>query len=513
MSENIVIISDFHLGSGNDKGVYGTAPNDQLIDHIGIDKLHILKRALEKRYRNDKIDLLVFLGDYATGRDSREEKQKSYSEFLTFLEDLESVTDIFRYPDHIQDHIIVLPGNHDIQRMQQDVLKDFKFSFSKYINPFRKSSGGVCRLGAPVFVYDDLKMLVACVSTVNHSSTVVTEIPKVIELVENIKNGDAKSKEDALSYLRSQQVKDIPTVDFKTHDNFVQICNEINEADEYKEYRKIVVSHHPLISGIEHSLALKEYHNTIGGFKLLEAALNYGYNYFLHGHIHDFSCIELIDHSRDQSIPAFHVGVPDFIISSREEEPKIVELNLTDDNKDTIRLLRIDAITQGFKEDKFIMPNGTLGDNGLAAGDFTLVDYEIEQLIKDSVIMKNADSSRIEAASYDCALSPCYKRASSSYMWEDALLEPETEGAACIILQPNETVLIYTEEEFDVPQDMLLHASPISSWARKGLRVEISHFVDPGFRGVFCFPVTNITDHELSINSYDPIMSIEFVRL
>ncbi len=46
-----------------------------------------------------KIDLLVFLGDYATGRDDDEANEKSYDDFLTFLSALMKVQ-ILRYPEH-----------------------------------------------------------------------------------------------------------------------------------------------------------------------------------------------------------------------------------------------------------------------------------------------------------------------------------------------------------------------------------------------------------------------------
>lgn len=58
-----------------------------------------------------------------------------------------------------------------------------------------------------------------------------------------------------------------------------------------------------------------------------------------------------------------------------------------------------------------------------------------------------------------------------------------------------------------------MHASPISSWLRRGISLKMSHFVDPGFKGKFCFPITNESEETIKISSRDPIMSVEIVRL
>ena len=60
---------------------------------------------------------------------------------------------------------------------------------------------------------------------------------------------------------------------------------------------------------------------------------------------------------------------------------------------------------------------------------------------------------------------------------------------------------------------MVLHASPISSWLRNGIRVDLSYLVDPGFKGKFSFPVTNESNNTVYINSREPIVSVEFIKL
>lgn len=514
MERNLVIISDIHLGSYDSKGVYGSSPSKKLRSDVEINKLEVLKKALNNRYKNKKIDLLIFVGDYITGPDDPDGKSESMNVFRSFLTEIEELSNLFRNSKHIRDQIIIVPGNHDVERGVEKPLEKFQDKFYGYITPFRTKSGdGVCRLGAPLFVYEEEKLLVACISTVNHASTETDRIPQLLKAVEAKKDG-SKEWDDLIKYLKEQQIKDIPAVDTKIEEEFKQLSDKLfEERPDCADYKKIVVSHHPLISGLEQGKTIKEYSSTIGGRRFQSVAAQKGYSYFLNGHVHKFVCAELLDHTKPPAHSSIHISVPEFTLDEDESDLKIVELTLTDDGDDKIRLLKTDSYSKGFKEVCLITPG--MISHGEAGTQSILVDFEIEQLIKEGTVIQNADSSRIEAASYDCALGTAYKRAASdgSYKWEDYVLQPSGNGAAKITLDPGKTILIYTEEIFDIPDDMVLHASPISTWARKGLRVELSYFVDPGFRGPFCFPVTNISSEPLPISSADPIMSVEFVRL
>lgn len=150
-------------------------------------------------------------------------------------------------------------------------------------------------------------------------------------------------------------------------------------------------------------------------------------------------------------------------------------------------------------------------------GDRILVDYEIAEIIKENEIVRYGDLRNVESASYDCALGYQYKKGSARFCnWAEIDLreiEPGQNGPGGITLKPNETALIFSHEEFNIPKDMVLHASPISSWLRKGIRFDISFFVDPGFSGRFAIPVTNESEKEVTIDAQKPIISLEFVKL
>lgn len=177
--------------------------------------------------------------------------------------------------------------------------------------------------------------------------------------------------------------------------------------------------------------------------------------------------------------------------------------------------LKLDSIARKFKKTRNFSNEET--DTVIYQGDKILVDKEISQIIIENKIVKNGDLSNVEAASYDCALGYEYKRGDKRYCdWSkiDAeQLQENPESPSRIEIQPGETILIYTYEEFDIPNDMVLHASPISTWLRRGIRVSLSCFIDPGFKGKFCFPVTNESEEMVEINSREPIVSVEFIKL
>lgn len=515
----ILCISDLHLGASDTKGLYGKAPNETTQHNLEKDKLSFLMKTLKKIATNDKIDFIFFSGDYLTGWDSQEEKKKATKQFKKFLEEIERSSEIFTNSDHIVQRIVIVPGNHDMARTDDvmgkeiDGLESFKNTFEKYLHPFSIRSGKVAQY-APLFVFEELKLAIYCISTVDNAATKNDLIWNTIDYLKKISPDTLR--DNLLKELEDLKFCDIPAVSNDTLDTFVQSNSDIKQqVKNFDDYRKIFISHHPLLSGTEKGVTIKVYPNTIGGYELLDAASQLGYSLFIHGHTHEFSCLELRDRSIKERPSILQIGIPDFQFD--HTDLKIVKLELGEDQEGIrIKSLYLDYVTQDFKENRYIIAGNDLANaRCLVEAEGVLVDSEIEQIINQGIIIRNANSARIEAASYDCALGKGYKRAKEQtlFEWTNEILKPSLEGPAKIELKPKETVLIYTEEEFDIPANMILHASPISSWARRGLRVDISYFVDPGFRGSFCFPVTNMGTTSLEINSKDPIMSIEFIKL
>lgn len=508
----ILCLSDIHFMESEKSYVYGEKFSEKLIRSVGIDKLDVLFAAIEEM---GPIDLLVFCGDYIVGKNDKEEKRKSINKFIDFLERVENSTNIFRREiRHTCDRILIVPGNHDINRDESDILDDFNRKLNKYLTPFE--SKGRRQKYAPVFIFNKLKLIVACESTVNNSATINEEVNDVLMKIDKL-GGDNDLKEYVKSILDKYMLFDIPSITESIRRDFIEANIMIEKEKKYEDYIKIMVCHHPLLDGIETANTIKQYKGTVGGYSFMKSAVNFGYRLFIHGHIHESSCIEVIDHNMENSIPIIQMGVPMMEIESDKCGAVLIDTDVVDDNifPFTSALLKLDTISRKFKQVRMLNNEDHKKINNY--GDKILIDKEISQLIKDNIIIKNGDLRNVEAASYDCALGYEFKRGKTKYCnWDDVNVEylkacPDKPGF--IEIEPNETILIFTYEEFNIPNDMVLHASPISSWLRKGIRVDLSFLVDPGFKGKFSFPVTNESSESIYINSRDPIVSVEFIKL
>lgn len=518
----ILCISDIHLGSSDNLGIYAAPTGAQdVVQAVGYDKTKELINNI-KALQN-KIDLIAFCGDYVTGKDSSGVRSVNYDKFSSLLSALEKeYDDIFSKDMNIpiQHRILILPGNHDIDRDAKIApLNDFKNVTRGYLTPYNQATNGVCEF-APVFIFDELKLIIACMSTVESSATKNTKVSELLELIESESLSDNFKKEIS-NYLKGKLKTDYASIHDNDRTHFIRQCEKISKIEKYNCYKKILITHHPLINGIQNIIVGKENHETLGGSKLLMSAAEYGFLLFIHGHSHNFSCFEFCEriNYNDNNIHRFmQIGVPECRYDDDKNGVICIDMSGDDINID---LLKLNDRRKAFTNPKSNPPfmKKTYSENFMHG---ILTDKEIERLIREAKIVKNGDISGVEAASYDCRLGYTYKRHSTEKCgdfpnWES--ISPEKLEAredalpAQIVLEPGETALIFTFEEFDIPTDMVLHASPISSWVRRGLRVDISFFVDPGFEGPFCFPVTNITSKPLSISSKEPIMSVEFVQL
>lgn len=508
----ILCLSDIHFTKSEKSCVYGEKFSEELSDSVGVNKLDILFSAMEEI---GPIDLLIFCGDYIVGKNDKEEKRKSINTFMGFLDRVENSPNIFRSEiNHTCERILVVPGNHDVNRDESDILDDFNKKLNRYLTP--SETKGRRQKYAPVFIFDELKLIVACESTVNNSATINTEIKNVLTNIDKLK-GDNDLKEHIKSVLDKYTLFDIPSITESIKKDFIETNIRIEKDKKYEDYIKIMVCHHPLLDGIETANTIKKYKSTVGGYSFMKSAVNFGYRLFVHGHIHESSCIEIVDHNMENRIPIIQMGIPMMEMDSDKCGAVLVDTGTVDGNSFpfTNIFLRLDTVSRKFKHTRILNNEESRQINYY--GDKILVDKEISQIIKDNTIVKNGDLRNVEAASYDCALGYEFKRGETKYCnWSEVNVEHLkacSDTPSSIELKPNETILIFTYEEFDIPNDMVLHASPISSWLRKGIRVDLSCLVDPGFKGKFSFPVTNESNETIYINSREPIVSVEFIKL
>lgn len=508
----ILCISDIHFSDSKSSSVYGDSPSEKLTHSLDDNPLQLLFEAIEGI---GPVDLLIFCGDYIVGGDSLEKKDKAMNAFLEFLHRLEHSDKVFKTNTILAwQHILVIPGNHDINRKEEDIFDKFKEKLKNYMTPF--SDNKKDQEYAPIFKFDDLKLIVACESTVDNSATINTGIKQAYTELDKL-DGEECLKENIKKVLKKYELFDIPSITEETKKKFVDSCKEIEKSGKYDGYIKIMVTHHPLLDGMEMGNTVKEYKSTIGGYSFMQSAVCYGYRLFIHGHIHESSCLEIVDHNTESKTPVIQLGVPMMKINDDKCGAILVDTDVAGKKDFPFRsiFLKLDPIPRKFRQIRTM--NSNENRRTVYQGDRILIDKEIRQIIEEGKIVKNGDLNNVEAASYDCALGYEYKRWNSKKSgWEEMgkeQMKPRSGEASFIEIQPNETILIYSYEMFHVPDDMLLHASPISSWERRKIHVGLSYFVDPGFEGQFCFPVTNESNGPVHIDSREPIVSVEFVKL
>lgn len=505
----ILCLSDIHFDISERTDSYGDEINTSLVESFETNKFQTMLNTFE---RIGPIDLLVFCGDYILGRNSSEQKKEAFDKFIEFLQCIEKSEKLFNLDiKSINERIILIPGNHDIKREDGNILKEFKDRTNRYLSTLSEQDR--VQPYSPIFVFDDLKVIVACVSTVDNSATKNQKLDDALSKI-----SDPQLSQEVTNILKDDLIFDIPSITEKSKNDFIDKNRNFFDENKYENYFKIVATHHPLMDGIESGNTIKKFNTTIGGYSFMKTASSFGYNLFLHGHLHDKSCIKLTDYNMETPTPIMQIGLPKCKLENENYVGVLIDTSLTTTNEHTFSgsYLKYSEISRSIKQVRMFGDENAIQNKYL--GSKILVDYEIKKILEEGKIIEDGDFCNIQAASYDCTLGYKYKRSNNNTKtaWENIKTEelhPTGTKPCSIEIAPNETILIFTYEKFNIPDDMVLHASPISSWARKGLNVELSYFVDPGFSGNFCFPVKNNSKNKLKINSQEPIMSIEFVQL
>lgn len=80
------------------------------------------------------------------------------------------------------------------------------------------------------------------------------------------------------------------------------------------------------------------------------------------------------------------------------------------------------------------------------------------------------------------------------------------------MLDPQESCLASTVEEFLMPNDLVAFVHDKSTWARRGLSL-FNTVIEPGWQGFLTLELVNHSSEMLIINAGDPIAQIIFMRL
>ena len=132
-----------------------------------------------------------------------------------------------------------------------------------------------------------------------------------------------------------------------------------------------------------------------------------------------------------------------------------------------------------------------------------LIDAEIEDIM-GSIIL-NGNEKFIQPASYDIRVG------NEIYLPERGKRIELTEGEI-EYLQPFESILIRTLEEFIIPPNMSCLVQPSSKLSTRGL-IYTGGAIDPGYEGYLWINLRNMAPMHEEIEYGQPIASIQFIKL
>ncbi len=143
-------------------------------------------------------------------------------------------------------------------------------------------------------------------------------------------------------------------------------------------------------------------------------------------------------------------------------------------------------------------------------GDQTLLDFDIIYQARRNGLLSPFDEKRLKGASYDLR--------AGDWVW---VVRSQQDGGydklslkdiGEIIINPGQTVTIYSLERINLSNDMKARISLRSHWAIKGLYFN-GGIVDPGYTGILFFNVTNLGTSPITIEYGAGLVTIEFVRM
>ena len=195
----ILCISDIHHSTKGNPGVYTDDPAMKLPSDVAIKDISILLAAMEDI---GPIDLLVFCGDMITGWDSSGKKQEALGEIEQLINGVINSKKIFgKEVDDAYKRIVYVPGNHDVDRSNEGKLQQgIPEIFNPCLHPQYKNKR--VHQYAPIFIFDDLKLIVAAVSTVENSCSKNENVEKAIQAANSIPEACAAQKNEIVQSLK-----------------------------------------------------------------------------------------------------------------------------------------------------------------------------------------------------------------------------------------------------------------------------------------------------------------------
>jgi dCTP deaminase len=136
----------------------------------------------------------------------------------------------------------------------------------------------------------------------------------------------------------------------------------------------------------------------------------------------------------------------------------------------------------------------------------TLNDKDIALGMEKGKLIRHGDPTQLSGACYELRLGNVYYDLSEG----DNPIQIPAGGMA--LLKPGHRVVLITQEELDIPNDMLATIFSKGSLFSIGLSPAAT-YADPGFSGHLGIVTQNISNKYIVLPTLEPIAKIEFTRL
>jgi dCTP deaminase len=136
----------------------------------------------------------------------------------------------------------------------------------------------------------------------------------------------------------------------------------------------------------------------------------------------------------------------------------------------------------------------------------TLNDVDIGKEIQAGRLIRNATPNRLAGACYELRMGNVYYDLTES--GKRFALTP----GQMVLIKPGHRVVLITEEELEVPPDILVRVVSKGSLFSVGLS-PVATYADPGFGGNLGIVTQNVSDKYVELPQGEPIAKADFTRL
>ncbi len=136
----------------------------------------------------------------------------------------------------------------------------------------------------------------------------------------------------------------------------------------------------------------------------------------------------------------------------------------------------------------------------------TLSDGDLVKLLNKGRLIKKADPNLCVGASYELRLSDVY------YDLTEGETPIHVSAGESVLIKPGHHVVLITQEELDVPEDLVGRVICKGSLFSIGLS-HVATYADPGFKGNLGIVTQNLSDKYIVLPPGEQIAKIDFTQL